>query len=85
MRAAAFQDVGGDDHEKHSDLPNHLPDGLTDPAATRNGLTTARLARNSADYDPYPKTELAWKPTADETIAFAQGAIEDAQGYIDDV
>lgn len=84
MRAATFKATGGDDHEQHSDLPKHLPDGLVDPVATKNGLTTARLARNNADYDPYPKTEVAWKADADATIAFAQSALKEAKEYISD-
>lgn len=84
LRAATFKATGGDDHEKHSDLPNHLPEDLPDPAASKNGLTTARLARNRADYDPYPKNDSAWRLAADETMAFAKTAIRDARRYVRD-
>lgn len=84
FRAATFKATGGDDHEKHADLPNHLPEDLPDPAASKNGLTTARLARNNADYDPYPKTESAWRADAETTIAFAASAIRTARKYVND-
>ncbi|MGO9791748.1 MAG: HEPN domain-containing protein [Solirubrobacteraceae bacterium] len=84
LRAATFKATGGDDHEKHSDLPNHLPEDLPDPPGSKNGLTTARLARNGADYDPYPKSDSAWKADAEETLAFAQAAIRDARRYVRD-
>ena len=85
MRAVTFRATGGDDHEKHSDLPNHLPEDLPDPPKSKNGLTTARLARNRADYDPYPKTETGFRADAEETIAFAEAALRDARRYLRDV
>jgi uncharacterized protein (UPF0332 family) len=82
MRAATFKATGGDDYEKHSELPANLPEDLPDPAASKNGLTTARLARNNADYDPYPKTDLAFRGDAEETIRFAASALRDARKYV---
>ena len=82
MRAATFKASGGDDYEKHSDLPGHLPEDLPDPAGSKNGLTTARLARNNADYDPYPKADAAFKSDAEATIEFAAAALRDARKYV---
>ena len=82
LRAAAFSDTGGDDYQQHSDLPKQLPEGLPDVALTKNALTAARLARNKADYEPYPKSEAAWKADADTTIAFGKSALADARRYL---
>jgi len=65
MRASVFIHHEGDDHEKHSDLPLHIPPGF-DPTATdwQTKLKDARLLRNRVDYESYPKSENAWKKDA---------------------
>jgi uncharacterized protein (UPF0332 family) len=82
FRAASFRATGGDDHEKHSELPKHLPEELPDAAVLKNGLTAARYARNRADYEPYPENESAWKAEADATMAFGQAALRDVKEYL---
>jgi uncharacterized protein (UPF0332 family) len=66
MRACAYICHGGDDYEKHALLPEHIPPNF-DPDPTvnwQNRLKDARTVRNSADYDPYPKADSAWKKKA---------------------
>ena len=53
-RAAAYLNVGGDDHEHHNKVASFLPNTPTNLAVWQNKLNTARLLRNEADYDPYP-------------------------------
>lgn len=65
-RACVFIDNEGDDHEAHSQLPTHIPATL-DPAGNwQNKLKDARLLRNRADYDAYPRKESAWKTEAND-------------------
>jgi uncharacterized protein (UPF0332 family) len=65
MRASVFIHHEGDDHEKHSDLPLHIPPGF-DPAGAnwQSKLKDARLLRNRVDYESYPKSESAWEKDA---------------------
>jgi uncharacterized protein (UPF0332 family) len=64
LRATAFFAHKGDDHEEHSKLPQGIPTDFPDRAQWENDLKGARLERNRADYDPYPKNDLMFKPIA---------------------
>lgn len=66
MRACSYVFHGGDDYERHNDLPSHIPlDFPPSPKGNwQNTLKDARETRNRADYDPYPKSDKAWKPDA---------------------
>ncbi|WP_330467515.1 hypothetical protein [Micromonospora zamorensis] len=59
-RAIVFAEEKGDDHERHSVLPRHLPSTLSDARLWEVRLTDARLLRNQADYDPYPAGPKEW-------------------------
>lgn len=63
-RAITFAETQGDDHEKHSVLPRHLPATLANRPTREQELTDARLLRNQADYDPYPAAEPDWEADA---------------------
>lgn len=63
-RACVFLETKGDDHERHSELPLHLPSALKTPTNWQTILKNARLLRNRADYESYPKTENSWKSEA---------------------
>ena len=64
MRACIYISHGGDDHEKHLDLPKNIPSNF-DPAVNwQNKLKDARELRNDSDYSPYPKSDLAWRVAA---------------------
>jgi uncharacterized protein (UPF0332 family) len=63
-RAIVFADNGGDDFQKHFELPRHLPSTLQDASKRETQLTNARLLRNQADYDPYPAQLTEWEPDA---------------------
>lgn len=82
IRAATFVSVGGDDHEAHSILPANLPANFPKPDVTKNNLSTARLLRNQADYDPYPKADSAFKSDAKEVIAIAERALKSSRKYV---
>lgn len=59
-RALAFFRYQGDDHQEHTKLPDALPGDFLDRDTWVNNLKNARLARNEADYSPYPKSDHAW-------------------------
>lgn len=81
-RAATYISFGGDDHEAHSALPGKLPDDFPDVAKWKNKLKDARLERNRADYDPYPKNEKAFEPSAKRLLIEAQDLLTKADAYI---
>lgn len=60
MRAAAYVYHGGDDYQAHSKLAQNVPEDFPDRDAWANRLKNARLTRNAADYDPYPRSDKAW-------------------------
>lgn len=63
-RAIAYYESVGDDFQEHKKLPEFTPIGFPDHADWQNRLKQARLARNRADYRPYPKTESSWRDDA---------------------
>lgn len=65
VRALVYFVHGGDENEKHSVVPTHLPPDFDDVDVWKNVLKNARTVRNAADYDPYPKAETAWKQDAE--------------------
>ena len=55
----------GDDYEHHSDLLKYKKlSGFPFNLNWQNILKDARELRNRADYDPYPKSNTAWKQDA---------------------
>ena len=64
MRACVYIYYRGDDNEKHMSLPQNIPADFDTSVNWQNTLKTARETRNRADYDPYPKTDLAWRKYA---------------------
>ena len=81
-RAATYLSHGGDDHEEHSALPGRIPVDLPNFEQWRNKLKNARLERNRADYDPYPKGEAAFEECCTLLIREAKEFIQIAQKYI---
>jgi uncharacterized protein (UPF0332 family) len=81
-RAVTYLSNGGDDHEEHSVLPGKLPDDFSEAPEWRNKLKNARLERNRADYDPYPKLERKFKDSCDLLIEQATEFVLLAQQYI---
>jgi uncharacterized protein (UPF0332 family) len=87
-RSIVYADYGGDDHERHNELPRHLPAKLLNRTVREQQLTGARFLRNEADYDVYPFIMSEWESDARNlaitAIEFVQ-ACEDfalAEGYV---
>jgi len=82
MRAAAFVYHGGDDHQEHKILPTKAPGDMTDQDKWSNKLKDARERRNQADYDPYPKSERAWRGIAHAVLPDARAFIVEVRSYL---
>ena len=83
-RAVSYVAHGGDDHEEHSVLPGKLPADFPDVEVWRNKLKNARLERNKADYDPYPKGPGYYQEVFNLIIADARNMLKASQQYIKD-
>jgi uncharacterized protein (UPF0332 family) len=83
MRACVFISNSGDDHEEHSKLPLHIPPNF-DPGGRdwQGKLKSARLDRNRADYEPYPKNNVAWRKTALTLQSDAAELLKVARQYL---
>lgn len=82
LRACAFVFHGGDDHEEHSKLPTKIPPDFEDRESWGNKLKVAREIRNRADYDPYPKSNSAWKSDALALQANAEDFLKICRTYL---
>lgn len=82
FRGVVFLVNKGDDHEEHKILPSHLPNDFPAKAIWENRLKTARLERNRADYEPYPRGENAFKSRAIQTLAESQQLRTVARVYL---
>ena len=50
---------------------------MNTPDVWSNKLKDARERRNAADYDPYPKSEEAWRHTAESLLPDARALIQE--------
>ncbi len=82
LRAATFFVHGGDDHEEHSKLPAGIPVDFPNRANWENDLKNARLERNRADYDPYPRNDLMFKTIASQMIRKAEDLLPIVRSYL---
>lgn len=60
-RAIVYGHHNGDDYQRHNVLPGHLPPSLPNVARWTSELDSARLVRNMADYDLYPRAAADWR------------------------
>lgn len=81
-RSISFLVHKGDDHEAHKDLPSHLPKDFPDRARWENDIKIARLERNRADYDPYPKGESAFRASSNAILKNAEEFLPVARHYL---
>lgn len=82
-RAVAFFDFSGDDHERHAELPNHIPSGISGSGEWSRRLNEARLTRNMADYDLYPVQSAAWHEDASNISIQASRFIAECQNFFE--
>ncbi|SRR6266404_4268270 len=64
LRACVYLSHGGDDHQGHTELPQHIPDDFAPGQDWQTKMKNARVTRNRADYDPYPKADTAFRSDA---------------------
>ena len=82
MRACAYIFHEGDDHKEHSELPKHVPTDFATPGPWSTKLKDARLLRNNADYDVYPKSDNAWRKPALAIKTDADSLLKTAKQYL---
>jgi uncharacterized protein (UPF0332 family) len=82
MRACVYLFHEGDDHQEHSKLPQYIPADF--PGTDwQQILKDARLARNIADYDPYPMMGRGgWKKQALDLRRRASQLIMESKTYL---
>lgn len=82
MRASVYLFYEGDDYQEHIKLPQHIPADFPG-AGWQQILKDARLARNAADYDPYPIIGSGgWKKQALELRVRAGELIKESRTYL---
>ena len=82
MRACVFVAHGGDDHQGHTELPQHIPNDFAPAEDWQTKMKNARETRNRADYDPYPRADSAFKSDALNLKADADRLILLARQYL---
>lgn len=82
VRAVCFFYHEGDDNEPHTKLPGAIPNDFPDRERWENDLKRARLERNRADYDPYPRKTSSFEVSANETLEHANLLLATARAYL---
>jgi uncharacterized protein (UPF0332 family) len=82
IRACVFVSHGGDDHQEHRELPLYIPRDFPPEPNWQNMLRNARVLRNRADYEPYPKSNIAWKQDAFDLKTDADLFLSTARAYL---
>jgi uncharacterized protein (UPF0332 family) len=81
-RAVSYISHGGDDYQEHSKLSEKFPDDFPDYLNWRNRLRAARLARNRADYEPYPISPKKLEDECKNTLVTAQDFLTRSEQYL---
>jgi uncharacterized protein (UPF0332 family) len=82
MRAVVFLVNQGDDHEDHSALSTKIPTDFPSQASWANELKNARVARNAADYDPYPTDSGHWEDLSKAIVKAANTLLSLTETYL---
>ena len=81
-RALALFATGGDDYQEHSKLPASIPTDFPSRQYWENELKRARLERNRADYDPYPKNDDRFEAVANDLVTRAKALLPLTRQYL---
>jgi uncharacterized protein (UPF0332 family) len=82
IRACAYVFHGGDDFEDHSTLPQNIPDDYPKRTQCQSALKNARLARNRADYDPYPGSWQSWRLIVADLRGTSREVLSESRRYL---
>lgn len=82
LRSVCFYSNQGDDYEAHAKLPQGIPNDFPSKSYWENEIKNARLERNSADYEPYPKDERKLDQKADERLKTANKLLSTVRIYL---
>ena len=81
-RAVVYFTHGGDDYQDHDQLHKYLPPDFPDAETWSNELKEARLRRNEADYDPYPKRIDSFRRTSERLHRIALSFCSECRRYL---
>jgi uncharacterized protein (UPF0332 family) len=81
-RTVSFVFHAGDDNQDHKDLHKSIPDEFPNSERWRNDLKEARLRRNEADYDPYPKLDDEFADVRRIQLKAATDFLQAAEQYL---
>ena len=81
-RALSYFVHGGDDNQDHYKLPGSIPHDFPSHSHWENELKRARLERNRADYDPYPKSDRQFESTAQDLVQHARDLMPVVRRYL---
>jgi uncharacterized protein (UPF0332 family) len=82
FRACCFVYHRGDDHQSHTDLHRMLPVDFPSVDTWKNRLKNARLTRNRAEYDAYPRSAAAWRKQAVDLQRDSREALKATMAYL---
>src|SRR5690606_15991470 len=82
VRAVCLFRHRGDDHEEHSKLPAAIPNDFPSRLFWENELKRARLDRNRADYDPYPRNSTRFSQSASDLLENATKLLSEVRAYL---
>ncbi len=85
VRSVVFAATRGDDFSQHGVISAHLPPELPDVAKIKTFVEDARLLRNQADYEPYPKSDAHWEQDARRLAAMTAEVCSTCNLYADQV
>jgi uncharacterized protein (UPF0332 family) len=81
-RAVVYLVNQGDDHQEHDQLYKHLPSDFPNADTWKNELKEARLKRNEADYDFFPKSNLSFRSASLSLFAKAKEFHSECENYL---
>jgi uncharacterized protein (UPF0332 family) len=81
-RALIYFTHEGDDHQAHSELATKDPPGFPDIDMWKNRVKNARLRRNEADYDAYPKSDNPLRQIAQELDEHSEELLRATRRYL---
>jgi uncharacterized protein (UPF0332 family) len=81
-RAVVYLTNQGDDHQEHDQVYKFLPTDFPNVNIWQNELKDARLKRNEADYDFFPKNNLSFRTASLSLFGKAKEFYEEAENYL---
>jgi uncharacterized protein (UPF0332 family) len=82
LRACVYIYNMGDDFQEHSKLPLKIPADFPQSMEWQIKMKNARLTRNRADYEPFPRSDRVWQRNANNLKTDADQLIIVSRNYL---